>query len=498
MSVEATISDPSAAAAVSPPSAEAPLLQAAPSGGTAPVLAPPHSVGAEKSILSSMLNDGEEYIGKAIEQKLGPGHFYLPAHTTLFEVLLELSQKGQAIELISLTQLLADRGLLDKVGGAQAIYELYTYAPNAGHFERHLQIVKDKFVLRTVIHTATKAISEAHESPEDVQEFLNQVEQNVFSIRDAAETVAQASIRQTVDEAIEYIEEMLSGAKGLQGISSGYKDLDRLTNGLKPGEMFVIAARPSMGKTSLAMNIVEHVCLDQEISTLVFSCEMSSVQLVQRLLFSRAGFFISKVRDGKPATKSEIKRILRVSEEIRNSKLFLDDTPGISIDEVRAKARRLKREKDIGLIAIDYLQLMRSHSRQAQNSREREISEISAGVKGIAKELKLPIIVLAQLNRSPESRTGSKLGVPRLSDLRESGSIEQDADLVGLLYRPDYYKDASEKHPDEEDEQEDDDAGKAELILAKNRNGQTDSVPLTFLAELMRFEARAREEEPPA
>jgi replicative DNA helicase len=466
----------------------------------APVLAPPHSGGAEKSILSSMLSDGEEYIGKAIEGKLTAEHFYLPAHRTLFEVLLELSKKGQAIELISLTQLLGDRGLLDKVGGAQAIYELYTYAPNAGHFDRHLQIVKDKFILRTIIKTATEAIAEAHESPEEVEEFLNQFEQSVFLIRDAAEAAAQASIKKTVEDAMEYIEEMLAGSGKLQGISTGYKDLDRLTNGLKPGEMFIIAARPSMGKTSLAMNIVEHVCLDQKIPTLVFSCEMSSVQLVQRLLFSRSGFFISKIRDGRQATKSEIKNILRVSKEIGNSNLFIDDTAGISIDEVRAKARRLKREKEIGLIAIDYLQLMRSHSKQAQGAREREISEISAGVKGLAKELKIPIIVLAQLNRGPESRTGAKLGVPRLSDLRESGSIEQDADLVGLLYRPDYYKDKSEKEAGEEEEQgeEDNKVGIAELILAKNRNGQTDTVPLTFLAELMRFEARAREEEEPA
>ena len=447
-----------------------------------------------------MLNDGEEYIGKAIEEKLSAEHFYLPAHRTLFEVLVELSKKGEAIELISLTQLLGDRGLLDKVGGAQAIYELYTYAPNAGHFGRHLQIVKDKFVLRTIIKTATEAIAKAHESPEEVEEFLNQFEQSVFLIRDAAETATQASIQATVDEAIKYVEEMLAGSGKLQGISTGYKDLDRLTNGLKPGEMFIIAARPSMGKTSLAMNIVEHVCLDQKVPTLVFSCEMSSVQLVQRLLFSRSGFFISKIRDGRQATKSEIKNILRVSQEIRNSNLFIDDTAGISIDEVRAKARRLKREKKIGLIAIDYLQLMRSHSKQAQGSREREISEISAGMKGLAKELNIPIIVLAQLNRGPESRTGAKLGVPRLSDLRESGSIEQDADLVGLLYRPDYYKDKSEKEPGDEEEQEEEDngVGIAELILAKNRNGQTDTVPLTFLAELMRFEARAREEEVPS
>jgi len=493
MSVQSTIPAPPAPSA--PPPSSGPALQGPPSPAPSSKLAPPHAIGAEKSILSSMLSDGMEYIGKAVEQQLGQDHFYLPAHSTLFEVLLDFYHKKTAVELVGLTQSLADRGHLDKVGGPQAIYEIYTYAPNAGHFDRHLQIVKDKFILRSIILTANESIADAQESPEDVPALLDTVESKVLAIRDAAESNEDVSIYDTVQEALKYVEDMLSGSGGTQGISSGYKDLDRLTNGLKPGEMFVIAARPSMGKTSLAMNIVEHVCLDQGIPTLVFSCEMTSVQLVQRLLFSRAGFLASKIREGRKATKAEIKRILRVSKEIENSKLFLDDTPGITIHEVRAKARRRKHDDKIGLIAIDYLQLMRSRSRQAENSREREISEISAGIKGIAKELEIPIIVLAQLNRGPESRTGSKLGLPRLSDLRESGSIEQDADLVGLLYRADYYKDKTSDDNNEEDG-ENDDAGKAELIIAKNRNGQTDNVPLTFLGELMRFEARAREEEP--
>jgi replicative DNA helicase len=493
MSVESKI--PATSAPTAPPPGGAPSLQAPPSQTPSPSakLTPPHAIGAEKSILSSMLSDGEEYIGKAVEQKLGADHFYLPAHTSLFEVMLEFYHANTAVELIGLTQSLADRGLLDKIGGPQAVYEIYTYAPNAGHFDRHLQLVKDKFILRSIILTANESIADAQESPEDVPQLLDTVESKVLAIRDAAESNADVSIGKTVKDALAYIEDMLSGSGHLQGISSGYKDLDRLTNGLKPGEMFVIAARPSMGKTSLAMNIVEHVCLDQNTPTLVFSCEMTSVQLVQRLLFSRSGFHMSKVRDGQKATKEEIKRMIRVSKEISQSKLFLDDTPGITIHEVRAKARRRKHDDDIGLIAIDYLQLMRSRSRQAENSREREISEISAGIKGIAKELEVPIIVLAQLNRGPESRTGSKLGLPRLSDLRESGSIEQDADLVGLLYRADYYKDKTSN--DDEEEGENDDDGKAELIIAKNRNGQTNSVPLTFLAELMRFEARAHEEE---
>jgi replicative DNA helicase len=252
--------------------------------------------------------------------------------------------------------------------------------------------------------------------------------------------------------------------------------------------MFVVAARPSMGKTSFMMNIVEHICIDLAKPTMVFSCEMSAFQLVQRLVFARAKFAMSQLSRGYMPNKGDLQRIQRAAIETTASKLFIDDTPGISINELRAKARRKKRDEDIQFIAIDYLQLMKSRTKQAENSREREIAEISAGIKGLAKELHLPILILAQLNRGPEGRTGKSLGVPRMSDLRESGSIEQDADMVGLLYRTAYYA--------ENDEEREQMAGMANLVLAKNRNGETGDIPLTFIAELMRFEtgAPAREE----
>lgn len=469
-----------------------PLQQPPPAATPGTDQSPPHALGPEKSVLSSMLNDPAEFIGRAVEAQLGRDHFYLPAHATLFAELSESYNKGKEIELVEFIQRLADRGLLDKVGGPQAVYEIYTYAPNAGHFDRHLELVKDKFILRSIIRSCNESISRAYESPEDVTHLLDSVESSVLAIRDNALSDAAPSLQATLDEVIGYVGDLLDGRGDMQGISTGYSDLDRLSNGLKPGEMFVVAARPSMGKTSLAMNIVEHVCIDQGIPSLVFSCEMSSRQLVQRLLFARAGFVAQRVRDGlkkgKRPSRGEIQRIKTASEEIAASKLFLDDTPGITIDEVRAKARRRKRDDDIGFIAIDYLQLMRSDSKQAENAREREIGQISAGVKGIAKELDIPVLVLAQLNRGPEGRTGKSLGVPRMSDLRESGTIEQDADLVGLLYRPEYYADS--------DEEKEELAGKAELAIAKNRNGETGSVPLTFIAELMRFEARAHEGQP--
>ena len=440
----------------------------------------PHALGPEKSLLSSMLQDPQEYIGVAIEEKLTQEHFYLPSHSTLFGFLIELFEGGHAVELVSLVQRLLDRGLLDRVGGPSSLTDLYTYAPSPGHFRHHLQHVKDKFVLRSIIQNSNEAIAQAYDAPDEVAALLDSVEAKVLAIREGSETNRLPTIKQSVAEVIEQFQALIAGEKGAQGITTGFEQLDRMSSGLKPGEMFVVAARPSMGKTSLMMNIVEHICMDQQKPTMVFSCAMSAFQIVQRLVFSRSKFAMSQLSRGYTPTKGDLQRIQRAALETSGAKLFLDDTPGISINELRAKARRKKRDEDIQFIAIDYLQLMKSRTKQAENSREREIAEISAGIKSLAKELKLPIIILAQLNRGPEGRSGDSRGVPRMSDLRESGSIEQDADLVGLLYRSAYYADSAEEKEAE--------AGKAELVLAKNRNGETGHIPLTFAAELMRFE----------
>ena len=440
----------------------------------------PHAVGPEKSLLSSMLQDPQEYIGLAIEERLTAAHFYLPNHATLFGFLIELFEAGHEVELVALVQRLLDRGLLERVGGPGYLSELYTYAPSQGHFRHHLSHVKDKFTLRAIIRSANEAVALAYETPDEVPELLDSVEQSFLSIRESAETTQGQTLKQTVEEVMRNFQMLLSKEKISSGLSTGFEELDRKSGGLKPGEMFVVAARPSMGKTSFMMNIVENVCLDQGKPCMVFSCEMSSAQLVQRLLFARAKFASSQLTRGYSPKKQELERVRNSSVQILNSKLFIDDTAGISINELRAKARRKKRDEDIQFIAIDYLQLMKSRTKQAENSREREIAEISAGIKALAKELHVPIIILAQLNRGPEGRTGKSVGIPRMSDLRESGAIEQDADLVGLLYRDKYYKETEEEKAAVE--------GKAALILAKNRNGETGKIPLTFIEELMRFE----------
>ncbi|MEP2777480.1 MAG: replicative DNA helicase [Luteolibacter sp.] len=447
----------------------------------------PHAVGPEKSLLSTMLQDPQEYIGTAVESKLTAAHFYLPNHSILFGFLITLFEEGHAIELVSLVQRLLDKGLLEKCGGPGYLTELYTYAPSPGHFHHHLQHVKDKFVLRAIIRSSNEAVAMAYEAPDEVPELLDSVEQNILAIRESAETNQAQTMKQTMEEVMRNFQMLLSKEKASAGISTGFEELDKKSGGLKAGEMFVVAARPSMGKTSFMMNIVEHVCLDQNKPCMVFSCEMSSAQLVQRLLFARAKFAVSQLSRGYSPKKQELERVRNASMQIVNSKLFIDDTAGISINELRAKARRKKRDENIEFIAIDYLQLMKSRTKQAENSREREIAEISGGIKALAKELSIPILILAQLNRGPEGRTGKSLGVPRMSDLRESGSIEQDADLVGLLYRNKYYAENDEERAALE--------GKAELVLAKNRNGETGGIPLTFVEEMMRFETGPPAEE---
>lgn len=467
---------------------DSPRLQVVQPGDDGAARALPNATGPEKSILSSMMQQPTEYIGAAVEEHLTPGHFYIPAHGTLYQVLLELYDNGQPIELVSLTQLLKDRNLLENLGGAAELTTIYTYAPTAAHFEHHLGIVKSKHILRSVISSCTESISKAYDDPEDVQAFLDTVEAKVFAIKEDSEVQGEIKVGDLIEGVIEVLQQFMHNERPLEGVPTKYTKLDEMSKGLKPGEMFIIAARPSMGKTSLMMNIVEHVAIDQQIPTLVFSCEMSAQQIVQRLLFSRARYSMANLRPGLQPTKEELSNILKASKHLKSAPLFIDDTPAILIGDVRAKARRKKRDSDIGLIAVDYLQLMRSQSRQAEGSREREIAEISAGLKALAKELNVPVIVLAQLNRGPEQRGGA----PRMSDLRESGSLEQDADLIGLLYRQEYYNDPT-TDGDESDQDREASQGKAELIIAKNRNGPTGNIELTFLKELMRFETRAPE-----
>ncbi len=445
----------------------------------------PHSVEAEQGVLGSMLISPREIIAEAVE-KVNENYFYIPAHQTIYTVLVDLWNAGAGIDLITFTQVLRDRILLDTVGGAAFVTSLFTFVPTAANVGYYLEIVRDKYILREIISACTEGARRSYEEQDQVDNLLDEVEQKIYAVGEDRFKDQNLSMKEQVMEAFEAIEKLYQQHGGITGLSTGFKDLDRLTSGLHPAEMIVIAARPSMGKTAFAMNIVEHVAVNENRPVAVFSLEMSAQQLVQRLLCSRAGVNSQKVRDGTFLADRDFPRLTAAASKLAEAKIFIDDTPGLNILELRAKARRLSAQHHIELIVIDYLQLLRSTSRRGQDNRQIEISEISAGIKGLAKELKIPIIVAAQLNRNPENRTGDSKGRPRLSDLRESGSIEQDADLVGLLVRQEYYADTEE----EKDETE----GKADLIIAKQRNGPTGDVPLTFRKEFTRFEDRAREE----
>src|SRR5438067_9909239 len=440
---------------------------------------PPNSVEAEQGVLGSMLISPRDTIAECVE-KINEEYFYVPAHQTIYTVLVELWNAGQAIDLITFTQVLRDRNLLESLGGAAFVTGLFTFVPTAANVQYYIDIVRDKYILREIIAAATESVRRAYEEQDEVNNLLDEVEQRIFAVGEDRFKGQMLSMKDQVMEAIESIEKLYERKGGITGISTGFAEFDRMTSGMHGAEMIVIAARPSMGKTALVMNIAEHVAVQEKLPVGVFSLEMSSQQLVQRLLCSRARVNLQKVRDGFLAER-DCPSLTAAASKLAEAKIFIDDSAGLSILELRAKARRLRAQQDVQLLVVDYLQLLRSTSRRAQDNRQLEISEISAGIKGLAKELKIQIIVVAQLNRQPEARSGGK---PRLSDLRESGSIEQDADLVGLLVRPEIYEEDEEARAEK--------AGEAELIIAKQRNGPVGEIPLTFLKEFTRFETRAR------
>ena len=449
----------------------------------------PQAPDAERGVLSSFLLAPRDIGGLCAEKQIKSEHFHLPAHGQIYATLLELWDANQAIDFITLTQILRDRSQLDQVGGAAFITELFTFLPTAANAAYYLEILEEKHTLREIIKVCTEYAARSYDEQDDVPNLLNDVEQKIFGIAQDRFKEKTANIRTQVMDAIHAIEELYNRKGEITGLPTGFAEFDKMTDGLHKAEMIVIAARPSMGKTALAMNIAEHIATTPDKdgnlrAVAVFSLEMSTSQLVQRLLCSRARVNLSDVRNGFMAERS-FGALTTAASKLSESKIFIDDTPGLSILELRAKARRLKSKENIQAIFIDYLQLLRSTSRRAQDNRQLEIAEISSGLKSISKELDIPVIVLAQLNRNPEGRTGDAKGRPRLSDLRESGSIEQDADLVGLLVREEYYADS--------DEEKENAKGKATLIIAKQRNGPVGDVPLTFIKEFTRFENRARE-----
>src|SRR5438105_5382473 len=352
---------------------------------------PPNSVEAEQGVLGSMLISPRETIAECVE-KINEEYFYVPAHRTIYSVLVDLWNTGQAIDLITFTQVLRDRHLLDSVGGAAFVTSLFTFVPTAANVGYYLEIVRDKYILREIISAATESVRRAYEEQDEVNNLLDEVEQRIFAVGEDRFKGEMLSMKEQVISTLESIEKLFENKGAITGVSTGFVEFDRMTSGMHAAEMIVIAARPSMGKTALAMNIAEHVAIQEKLPVGVFSLEMSSQQLVQRLLCSRARVNLQKVRDGFLGER-DFPSLTAAASKLAEAKIFIDDSASLTILELRAKARRLKAQKDIRLIVVDYLQLLRSTSRRAQDNRQLEISEISAGLKGLAKELKIPIIV---------------------------------------------------------------------------------------------------------
>jgi len=447
----------------------------------------PQSLDAERGVLGSILLSPTTVLDECIKRQVGPKYFHLPAHALIFSALVEMQENKRPIDLISLTQFLEDTKRLEEAGGAAAVTGLFTFVPTATNAAYYLEIVREKYLLRQIIATCTEYAARAYDEQNEVPVLLNEVEKKVLLIgRDRFSGVSK-TIKSLALGALESVEKLYESRGSLTGLATGFKGLDNITNGLQRGEMIVIAARPSMGKTALAMNIVEHAAINDGKCVAVFSLEMSAEQLALRMLSATARVDMKEVRNGF-INKTQMNSLVQATTRMAKARLFIDETPSLDVMEFQASARRLDNEKHLDLIVVDYLQLMRSPSRRGQENRQVEVAEISGGIKALAKELKIPVIVLAQLNRNPDARAGAAKGKPNLSDLRESGAIEQDADLVGLLWREAYYLDGDEKKEA---------AGKAELTIAKHRNGETGTVLLTFLDSITRFEDRAPEDRTP-
>ena len=436
---------------------------------------PPQNSEAEKSVLGSMMIDSEA-IGLVIEI-LDEVWFYEEAHRHIYSTVVYLYNHHKNVDLVTLSDLLKSRGLLEAVGGVTYLSEIIDSVPTSANVEHYAHIVKEKGILRKLIRNATQIVSEGYESKTNVTEIVDTAERLIFEIADMEQRRGAVHIKDLVRQSIETIDYLYQRKEYITGLPTGYVELDRMTSGLQKSDLIIVAGRPSMGKSALAISTADHAGVDLKKGMVVFSLEMSKEQLVQRMLCSQARVDAHKVRSGF-LSPSDWPKLTAAAGKLSNSAVFIDDTPALSTIELRAKARRLKSNHDIQLIVVDYLQLMRVPYKS--DSRQQEISEISRSLKDLARELNVPVIALSQLSRAVESRQDHR---PQLADLRESGAIEQDADLVILLMREEYYM------PTEENK------GVAELIIAKQRNGPTGTVKLAFIKEYMRFENLARAEE---
>ncbi len=435
---------------------------------------PPQALEAEQAVLGAVLYDNQTI--NNILEVLRAEDFYKKSHTTLFETMIELNEKGDPIDVLTLTQALRKKAQLDFVGGVGYLSHLVDSVPLSGNAQFYARVVKEMSLRRQLITQVTDIANEAFQGKGDIDNFLDSVEQRIFKVSEAKSNRTFIKVGDLVKDSIKQVEKYYISKEPITGVPSGFYDLDAITSGFQGSDLIIIAGRPSMGKTSFGLSVASHIGLESGLAVAVFSLEMSKEQIVMRLLCSEARVSSSKVRSGKLG-ESDFPRLVDAASKLSQADIFIDDTPSISVLEMRAKARRLHREKPLKLIMVDYLQLMRGSSRNPER-REQEISEISSSLKALAKELQVPVIALSQLNRAVENRHDKR---PLMADLRESGAIEQDADVIAFIYRDEVYNPES---PDK---------GIAEIIVSKHRNGPIGTVRLAFQGEYTTFDNLAPE-----
>ena len=451
---------------------------------------PPQNIEAEQAVLGAIflntdaLSDAMEYVEA--------DDFYRRSHQLLFQAMVDLNNNSEAIDVLTVQNYLSTNNQLDDVGGVAYIAELATSVPTAANAGYYAKIVEEKSMLRRLISTATNIITQANNNDEDVPSLLDSAERQIMDVSERKNRSGFREIKDVLNEALNDVDRLSQQSEDITGLPTGYREFDKMTAGLQPDNLIILAARPAVGKTAFALNIAQNVATSTDTSVAIFSLEMSAESLVNRMLCAEGSINANHLRTGQ-LDEGEWQNLIVAMGALSNTSIFIDDTPGIKMAEIRAKCRRLAKEKgNLGLVVIDYLQLIEGSNKE---SRQQEVSEISRQLKKLAKELGVPILALSQLSRGVEQRQDKR---PVLSDIRESGSIEQDADIVAFLYRDDYYERGDSKSDDDEDDEPlNQDVGEVELIIEKNRAGARGTVKLLFIKSYNKFSNISYAQEPP-
>ncbi|MBM0065412.1 replicative DNA helicase [Alkalicoccobacillus gibsonii] len=429
---------------------------------------PPQNIEAEQAVLGAIFLSDAALI--TATEKLMPEDFYRAAHQRIYQVMVELAEKGEPVDLVTVTSDLQDRKWLEEIGGVAYLGDIANAVPTAANVEYYSRIVEEKSVLRRLIRVATDIAAEGYANEEEVDTILNEAEKTILEVSHRQNTSAFISIKDVLVETYDRIEMLQNQTGDITGIATGFTELDKMTAGFQRNDLIIVAARPSVGKTAFALNIAQNVATKTEESVAIFSLEMGASQLVQRMLCAEGNIDAQRMRTGA-LNDEDWQKLTMAMGSLSKAGIYIDDTPGVKVNDIRAKCRRLKQENGLGMIMIDYLQLIQGNGRSGEN-RQQEVSEISRTLKAIARELEVPVIALSQLSRGVEQRQDKR---PMMSDIRESGSIEQDADIVAFLYRDDYYDKESENQ------------NIIEIIIAKQRNGPVGTVELAFVKEYNKF-----------